>query len=86
MSQDSPAIRYTPASAILGHIAALSHNREVGFDLSSSARMVTEALASGGAFQLAVGSDLDAAVDLLRELLEAPAGDAARERRGAIDP
>jgi hypothetical protein len=111
MSQNSPAIRYTPGSDILGHtapldqravvrlvrrnqgrasaltpigpqaaIAALSHNRAPDFDLSPSARNLAEALASGGTFQLAVGSDLDAAVDLLRKMLESPAGDAARKR------
>jgi hypothetical protein len=50
-------------------VAALSRNLEAGFDLSSSTRVVAEALVAGGAYQLNMGSDLAGAVDLLRELL-----------------
>jgi hypothetical protein len=53
-------------------IAALSHNLEAGFDLSSSTGIVAEALATGGAYQLDVGQNLVGAVDLLRAMLEAP--------------
>jgi hypothetical protein len=52
-------------------IDALSHNLEAGFDLSSSTATVAAALATNGAYQLTVGSDLDKAVDLLRAMLEA---------------
>jgi hypothetical protein len=52
-------------------IDALSQNLEAGFDLSSSTAAVAKALVAGGAYQLAVGSDLDKAVGLLREMLEA---------------
>jgi hypothetical protein len=52
--------------------AALSHKREAGFDLSSSTRVVAEALAAGGAYQLDVGSNLAEAVELLHEMLGTP--------------
>ena len=54
--------------------AALSRNLEAGFDLSASTAIVAEALALGGAYQLDVGRDLAGVVDLLREVLGAPAG------------
>lgn len=52
--------------------AALGHNLEAGFDLSDGTGSVAEALATGGAYQLDVGSDLAEAVALLRAMLEAP--------------
>jgi len=55
-------------------VAALSHNLEAGFALSSGTRVVAEALAAGGAYQLTVGSDLAGAVELLREILGSPIG------------
>jgi len=54
-------------------VDAISHKLESGFDLSSSTGIVAGALAAGGAYQLNVGSDLAGAVELLREMLEAPA-------------
>ncbi len=57
-------------------IAALSHNLEAGFDLDSGTRVVAEALAAGGTYQLEVGRDLAGAVELLREMLGAPDEDA----------
>jgi hypothetical protein len=53
-------------------IDALSHNLEAGFDLSSSTAIVAEALVAGGAYWLEVGSDLNKAIGLLREMLESP--------------
>jgi hypothetical protein len=53
-------------------IAALSRDLEAGFDLSSGTRVVAEALAAGGAYQLTVGSDLAGAVELLRKMLGSP--------------
>jgi hypothetical protein len=58
-------------------ITALGHNLEAGFDLSSSTNAVAKALATGGAYQLDVGSDLAAAVELLRAMLEARGGEAS---------
>jgi len=60
--------------------AALSHNLEAGFDLNSSTGVVAKALAARDAYQLDVGSNLAEAVDLLREMLEAPDGDAEHKR------
>jgi hypothetical protein len=57
--------------------AALSRNLEAGFDLNYRTRVVAEALATGGAYQLDVGGNLAGAVDLLREMLESPIGDVA---------
>ncbi len=61
-------------------VAALSHNLEAGFDLSTGAGVVAEALAAGGAYRLDVGSDLAGAVELLREMLGSPGGEAAHKR------
>ena len=60
--------------------AALSRNLEPGFDLYSGTGVVAEMLATSGAYQLDVGSNLTGAVELLRELLGAPAGDVAHKR------
>jgi len=68
---DGHASRMTPIAPYAA-AAALSHNREAGFDLSSSTGSVATALAAGGAYQLDVGSNLAEAVDLLREMLGAP--------------
>jgi hypothetical protein len=51
-------------------VAALSHNREAGFDLDPGASTVVEALAAKSAYQLEVGDNLAGAVDLLRKMLE----------------
>jgi hypothetical protein len=59
-------IRPIDASAA---IAALSHNREAGFDLHTQASAVVDLLAAQGAYQLEVGHDLAEAVELLRGLL-----------------
>jgi len=60
--------------------AALSHNLEAGFDLHSGTGVVADALAAGGAYRLDVGSNLAGAVDLLREMLGSPGGDAMHKR------
>jgi hypothetical protein len=49
--------------------AALSHNREPGFDLHAQAGDVVELIVAQGAYQLELGNDLAATVELLRELL-----------------
>ncbi len=61
-------------------VAALSHNLEAGFDLNYSTKIVAETLAAGGTYQLDVGSDLAAAVGLLRELLESSGEDTAPDQ------
>jgi hypothetical protein len=75
----SQASRLTPIEPQIA-AAALSGNLEAGFDLYSSTSVVAEALAARGAYQLDVGSDLAGAVDLLREMLGSPGGDAAHKR------
>ncbi|MEO7912245.1 MAG: hypothetical protein ABIV47_21585 [Roseiflexaceae bacterium] len=60
-------------------VAALSDNLEAGFDLGSSTRVVAEALAAGGAYQLGVGNDLAGAVELLRDMLGALSGQAVHK-------
>jgi len=70
---DSHASRLTPIAPQVA-AAALSHNLEAGFDLSSSTGVVAAALAAGGAYQLEVGSNLAEAVELLREMLADPDG------------
>jgi len=72
---DGRASSLTPIAPQIA-IAALSRNLEAGFDLSSSTKIVAEALAAGGAYQLEVGRDLAGAVELLREMLGALGGDA----------
>jgi len=64
------ASRLTPIAPRVA-AAALSHNLEAGFDLSSSTGIVAAALAAGGAYELEVGSNLAEAVELLREMLRA---------------
>jgi hypothetical protein len=49
-------------------VAALSYDRESGFDLYSDTRAAAEALVAGGAYRLTVGGDLASAVALVREL------------------
>jgi hypothetical protein len=49
-------------------VAALSYDREAGFDLYSDTRAAAEALVAGGAYRLTVGGDLAGAVALLRGL------------------
>jgi hypothetical protein len=53
-------------------VAALSQDLEAGFDLHARAGVVAAALAAGGAYRLDVGTELDYAVDLLRDLLTTP--------------
>jgi hypothetical protein len=53
-------------------VAALSYDREAGFDLYGDTRMVAESLAAEGAYRLRVGSDLAGAVALLRGLTDRP--------------
>jgi hypothetical protein len=59
-----------PAAAI----GALSQELEAGFDLHARAGAVAAALAAGGAYRLELGTDLEGAVELLRELLERSSG------------
>jgi len=56
-----------PVDAVAA-IAALSGNRESGFDLYEGTRAVAEALVAGGAYRLVVGQDLGRAVAALRRL------------------
>jgi hypothetical protein len=51
-------------------IAALTSDLEAGFDFYGDTRQVAEALAAGGAYRLIVGSDVDRALALLKELTE----------------
>ncbi len=51
-------------------IAAMTHDLESGFDLYGDPRAAIEALVAGGAYRLHVGSDLAAAVALLKELTD----------------
>ena len=76
---DSHASTLTPIEPQAA-AAALSRNLEPGFDLNSGTGVVAEVLAASGAYQLEVGSNLAGAVELLREMLEAPGGDAAHTR------
>jgi hypothetical protein len=57
--------------------AALSRDREPGFDLHARAGEAAAALAARGAYQILLGSDLEGAVELLRVLLETPAAHVA---------
>jgi hypothetical protein len=66
---DGPASDLEPIDSRVP-IAALSHDRESGFDLYSDTRSAAEVLVSGGAYRLRVGSDLAGAVALLKELTE----------------
>jgi hypothetical protein len=51
-------------------IAAMTHDLESGFDLYGDPRAAIEALVADGAYRLHVGSDLAAAVALLKELTD----------------
>ncbi|HEX5689686.1 MAG TPA: hypothetical protein VFX76_06780 [Roseiflexaceae bacterium] len=51
-------------------VAAFTSDLEVGFDFYDGTREVAEALAAGGAYRLIVGSDVDRAVALLKELTD----------------
>jgi hypothetical protein len=65
---DGPRSTLTPIAPSAA-IAALSYNREPGFDLHAQANAAVELIAAQGAYQLEVGSDLTGAVGLLRDLL-----------------